>query len=89
MAAEKTYNPAEPVAITLTMEQWQTVRHWLQYCADYHKCKKAEVLANCKDHHTAAQLVAGHETAAAQAETVCKIIETAIMEDSTNEPITA
>lgn len=74
----KQYNPAEPLAITLTMEQWQTVRHWLQYGADYHMCKKAEVLANCKDHHMAAQLVAGHETAAAQAETVCKIIEATI-----------
>ena len=71
----KTYNPAEPVAITLTMEQWQTVQHWLQYGADYHNCKKAEALANCKDHRMAAQLVAEHETVAAQAETVWKIIE--------------
>lgn len=81
----KQYNPAEPVAITLTMEQWQTVQHWLQYGTDYHMAKRAEALANCKDHRMAAKLVAEHETAAAQAENVCKIIEAAIMEESTNE----
>ena len=77
-APAKMYDPQEPMAITLTMEQWQIVQHWLQYGADYHNCKRAEVLANCKDHRMAAQLVAEHETAAAQAETVCKIIEAAV-----------
>ena len=75
MEAEKKYNPAEPVAVTLTAEQWQTVQHWLQYGADYHMAKRAEVLANCKDHRMAAKMVAEHETAAAAAENVRKIIE--------------
>lgn len=78
MAAEKTYNPAEPVTITLPMKQWQTVLHWLQCGADYHMCKRAEVLVNIKDHNMAAQMAADHETAADQAETVYKIIEAAI-----------
>jgi hypothetical protein len=85
VTAEKPYNPAEPVAITLTVAEWETVQHWLQYGIDYHKCKRAETLANCKDHRMAAQLVAVHEAAADRAETVWKIIEAAIMEDSTNE----
>lgn len=71
----KTYNPAEPVAITLTMEEWQTVLHWLEEGTGHHMCKRAEVLANCKDHRIAAKLVAAHETAAAEAENVRKIIE--------------
>lgn len=79
------YNDQPGVKIAMTMEQWQTVQRWLQYGIDYHMAKKAEVLANCKDHHMAAKLVAGHETAAAQAETVWKIIEASFMEDSTNE----
>lgn len=85
MACEKTYDPAEPVTITLPLEQWQIVRHWLQYGADYHMAKKQEVLANCKDKRMAAQLVAGHETETAQAETVCKIIEAAIYPAPTPE----
>lgn len=75
MTSEKTYNPAEPVAVTLTAELWQTVQHWLQYGADYHMAKRAEVLANCKDHRVAAKLVAEHETAGAKAAYACKIIE--------------
>lgn len=78
MEPEKAYNPQEPVAITLTMELWQTVQSWLQYGADYHMTKRAEVLANCKDHRLAAQLVAAHESAAAEAENVRKIIEDAL-----------
>ena len=85
MDREKTYNPAEPVTITLSMEQWQTVLHWLQYGADYHNAKRQESLANCKDGHLAAKWAAIHEKAEASAKEVCKIIDQAIMEDSTNE----
>lgn len=65
--------------VNLYREDWETVLQWLQYGTAYHMAKKAEVLANCKDHRMAAQLVAGHETAAAQAETVWKIIEDALI----------
>lgn len=75
MTPEKAYDPAEPVAVALTMELWQTVQSWLQYGADYHMAKRAEVLANCKDHRLAAQLVAEHETAGAKAAHARKIIE--------------
>lgn len=82
---EKTPSPAEPVTITLPMEQWQTVLHWLQYGADYHNAKRHECLANCKDARLAAEWAAVHEKAEAHAENVYKIIDQAIMEDSTNE----
>lgn len=78
MSQEKLYNPAEPITITLTMEQWQTVRHWLKSGTDYHRAKKYEFLAYCKDKPTAAQLAAQHEKAAAEAEALRKIIEAII-----------
>lgn len=78
MAAEKIYNPAEPVTITLPLEQWQTVLHWLQYGAEYHNAKIHECLANCKDGRLAAKWAAVHEKAEANAKTVYKIIEAAV-----------
>ena len=81
----KAYSPEEPVTITLTMEQWDTVLGWLEYGTDYHTAKKYEWLAVCNDKHMAAQQAAQHEKAAAEAETLRKIIEQTIMEDSTNE----
>ena len=74
MAAEKEYNPAEPEAITLTAKEWNIVLHWLEYGTDYHMARKAEVLANCKDHRLAANMVETHENLAAKAETICKAI---------------
>ncbi len=78
MAAEKAYNPAEPVTITLPLEEWQTVLHWLQYGKDYHNAKRHEWLANCKDGRLAAEYAAVHEKAEAHAETLYKIIDAAI-----------
>lgn len=80
----KQYTSAEPVTITLTMEQWELIRHWLQYGTDYHKAKRAEWLAVCNDPKLGAAKAAEHEKAAAEAETLRKIIEAAILEDSTN-----
>lgn len=73
------------MAITLTVAEWETVQHWLQYGVNYHKCKREETLGNCKDRKMAAEIAAKHEKAAAEAERLYKIIEAAIMEDSTNE----
>lgn len=78
MDCEKTYNPAEPVTITLPLEQWQTVLHWLQYGADYHNAKRHECLANSKDGRLAAEHAAVHEKAETRAKAVYKIIEAAI-----------
>lgn len=85
MDCEKAPTQAEPVTITLPLEQWQDVLHWLQYGEDYHNAKRQEWLANCKDGRMAAEHAAAHEKAAAHAEVVRKIITQAIMEDSTNE----
>ena len=78
MEAEKAYDPAEPVTITLPLEQWQAVLHWLQYGKDYHTAKRQEWLANCKDGRMAAEYAAVHEKAAAHAEMVYKIVEAAV-----------
>lgn len=75
MAAEKEYNPQEPVAITLTMEQWDTVLHWLTYGADYHDAKMHEWLASCQDAKTARTKAAEHQKAAAVADNLRKFIE--------------
>ena len=75
MAAEKERTPQEPVAVALTPEEWRTVLHWLQYGADYHNAKKWEWRANCQDKRMAAQIVAEHETAEAEAKRVHKVIE--------------
>ena len=78
MAAEKTTTPAEPVTITMPLAQWLDVLHWLQYGKDYHNAKRHEWLAVCNDKRMAAAKAAEHETAAAQADTLRKIIEAQI-----------
>ena len=78
MDCEKAPTQAEPVAITLPLEQWQDVLHWLQYGAGYHNAKRQEWLANCKDGRMAAEYAAVHEKAAAHADMVYKIIEAAV-----------
>jgi hypothetical protein len=85
MGIEKAYTPAEPVAITMTMGQWQTVLHWLQYGADYHHAKMHEWRAVCHDKEMGAAKAAQHEKEAAEAAALHKIIEQAIVEDSANE----
>lgn len=65
----------EPVAVTLTREQWHTVTGWLKYGADYHHAKMTETLANCQDQKTAGRIARGHELSMQQAESVRKIIE--------------
>lgn len=76
--------PTDSVAITLTREEWDTVLGWLEFGTDYHMAKRAEWLAVCNDPKLGAKYAAEHEKAAAEAETLRKIIEAAILEDSTN-----
>jgi hypothetical protein len=75
MAPEKEHNPQEPVAITLTMEQWDDVLHWLTYGGDYHRAKMQEWLHNCVDKKMARTKAAEHQKAAAVADNLRKIIE--------------
>lgn len=71
----RAYNPAEPVTITLTREEWDTVLGWLEFATDYHTAKKYEWLAVCNDPKLGAAKAAEHERAAAETESLCKIIE--------------
>lgn len=69
------YDPAEPVTITLTWEEWRDVLHWMEHRADHHKNKRAEVLANIRDPAMRAERAAEHERAAERAERLIKAIE--------------
>lgn len=75
LAAEKERTQQEPVAITMTPEEWATVLHWLEYGGGYHNAKQWEWRVNCQDKHLAARMVAEHETTEAEAKRVYKIIE--------------
>lgn len=63
------------VRIPLTMEQWDTVLHWLTYGGDYHRAKMQEWLHNCVDVKTARAKAAEHHKAATVADNLRKIIE--------------
>lgn len=73
--SKKLYDPDEPVAITLTVREWETVRHWLEYGGDYHAAKKWECLGNIHDQALAHKMAADHEKEGAKAERLAKIIE--------------
>lgn len=75
MQKPKLYDPAEPVTITLTCEEWRDVLHWAEYGGDYHKNKRAEVLENIRDPAMRAERAAEHERAAERAEHLIKAIE--------------
>lgn len=72
MADNVTVSAAE---ITLSMEEWQTVLHWLQYGADYHDAKKWEWLAVCHDKQMGAAHAARHEKESKEAAALHKFIE--------------
>lgn len=74
MACEKTYNPLEPVAVTMTVAEWESVLHWLDYGRCYHDAKKWECLCNIKDKAIAGRQATEHEKAGAEAERIYKII---------------
>jgi hypothetical protein len=65
----------EPVAVALTLEEWRTVLHWLQYGADYHHAKMHEWLANCHDKKLGAATAARHEKESKEAAALHKLIE--------------
>lgn len=63
------------MAVALTLEEWDTVLHWLDYGASYNNAKKCEWRANCVDKRLADQIVAEHEAAEAKARNLHKTIE--------------
>ena len=65
----------EPVAVTMTREQWNTVMEHLKSGADYHHAKMTETLANCQDQKTAGRIAREHELAMEYAENLRKNIE--------------
>ena len=81
----KPYNPQEPVEIILTMEQWDTVLHWLTYGGDYHRAKMHECLAVYDDKRAGAAKAAEHQKEAAEADQVRKIIESILYPQPTPE----
>ena len=73
MAAEDiTVKVAE---IGLSVPEWHTVLHWLQYGGDYHRAKMQEWLHNCADVKMARTKAAEHQKEADVADQVRKIIE--------------
>ena len=73
MAAEDiTVQVAE---IALTLAEWDTVLHWLEYGTDYHRAKMHECLAVYDDKRAGAAKAAEHEKAATVADNLRKIIE--------------
>lgn len=86
MDSEKVYNPQqqeneqlhvmqEPVAGTLTREQWHTVMECLKFSADYHHAKMTETLANCENQKTAGRIAREHQLTMEHAENLRKIVE--------------
>ena len=73
--AEKERTQQKTVAVTLTLEEWETVLHWLDYGGGYHNAKKWEWQAYCKDKRLAAEIVAEHQAAEAKVKRLRKFIE--------------
>lgn len=69
------YGPNDALSITMSLEEWETVLHWLDYGASYNNAKRWEWRANCKDKRLAAKIVAEHEAAEAKARHLHKTIE--------------
>lgn len=82
----KERNPQELVAVALTMEEWGTVLHWLQYGADYHHAKMHEWLAGCHDKQMGAAKAARHEKESKEAAALHKFIEENIMGPRPEKP---
>lgn len=67
----KEWNPLEPVAVTLTKEQWRDVRWKLEWCMNVSKAKAIEY-ADHPAHAFFAESAAQHE---AEAENVAGLLE--------------
>lgn len=83
---EKEYNPEEPVTITLPARLWVDMLPFLHYITDWNRARQYWWTHSCKDGKLGAANAKDFEQAADKAEKLCKVIETAILEDKTNEP---
>lgn len=72
---QKMYQPEEQVAITLTRDQWQTVRHSLQNSLDTEKARIYWWLHCCNDKPLGAATVTRYKAHEAQLENVLQIID--------------
>lgn len=77
---EKQYDPQEPLAITLTMDQWQTVQLTLREYAGDQRAKMTWWETCCKDPKMGAETAALYELGANKAEEIHAEIEAAILE---------
>lgn len=73
----KEWRPQEPVAVTLTREEWQGVVGWIQLCADWNACRMLWWRDCCNDKKMGAETAARYEASMKNAERLCKIIEEA------------
>lgn len=75
MTPEKLYDPQEPVAITMTREQWNMVRSAAQYIADVAHGNATWWRLCCADRKMGGETAIRYEEQAAAAENVVRIIE--------------
>lgn len=78
----KEWNPAEPVAVTMTRQQWLGISNWIQYCIDWHRCRLVWWRDCCADKKMGAEIAAEHEAAIKACENALQIIEEATHEES-------
>ena len=72
------YDPQETVAVTMTREQWDTVRRWITYGVDQNK-NSAYWWANCcSNKDMGAENAAMYERAATKMENLIKIIDASL-----------
>lgn len=76
----KVYDPQEVISVSMTREQWGTVRHSLTYSADSNSARATWWEEGCADKKFGAEKTARHEKSAIEAESLRKIIEEALGE---------
>lgn len=72
---EKEYNPQEPVAVTLTREQWQMVQSSVLHCADTYHNRAYWWATCCDDKKEGRTNAAQYKQAAERAEAILEIIQ--------------
>lgn len=71
----KRWNPQEPVAVTMTREQWQTVSAYLAFGVDMQHCRMIWCRDFIADKSLAAEKAADHERQMHKLETMLRIVE--------------
>ena len=71
----KTDDPQESVSVTMTREQWDTVRRWITYGVDQNKNSAYWWANHCSYKDMGAENAAWYERAATKLEGLIKIID--------------